>query len=158
MSVIVRETGDIFDCGADAIVIPVNAVGVPGKGLALAAARKWPRWAAKYKGACRAGTLRAGGIHVAEGTGLVNGEWRDFTIVALATKDHWRYPSRLEWVREGLERLVAWAQQEQVGRLAVPALGSGLGGLPWGVVRPLMVSMLEGVDGKVVVFAPQETR
>lgn len=144
-------TGDIFASGADAIVIPVNAVGVPGKGLALAAARRWPEWAADYKAACRRGELRAGWIHVTRGAVMAD---RPRHIIALATKDHWRAPSRIEWVESGLCKLRAWAFGHHVRTLAVPALGCGLGGLSWDEVWPIMKSILVGAMCDVRVYGP----
>ena len=52
--------GNILESDAQAVAIPVNAVGVAGAGLALAAARRWPYWAESYKAACATGRHRAG--------------------------------------------------------------------------------------------------
>ncbi len=144
--------GDMFTCGADAMVVPVNCVGVPGKGLALDAARRWPGWARNYRRACHAG-MRPGTVEGWRGAVLVG---EPLWIVSFATKDPWRDPSRLEWVEEGLDNLRRWAWERGVSRLAVPALGCGLGGLAWSDVRPLMESMLAQAGCReVLVFAPR---
>ena len=49
----IRGEGDLFNCGADVITIPVNCVGVPGKGLAKQFATRYPHAAAVYKDMCK---------------------------------------------------------------------------------------------------------
>ena len=113
-----------------AAVIPVNAHGVMGRGLALAARARWPVQAAAYRAACRAGALAPGALWVS--TGPADGPaW----IVWAATKDRWQERSRLEWVAALGVALACWAAEERPALLAVPALGVGCGGLPWGPVR-----------------------
>lgn len=90
----------LFDTGADALVNPVNCRGVLGAGLARAFKARFPAaYADSYAAACRDGRLRPGSLAA----------WRDpgtpTTVISLATKDHWRDPSRLEWIDAGLVRL-----------------------------------------------------
>lgn len=119
-------TGDIWTTERDLLVIPVNCVGVPGKGLALQWAERDVPGVARYKAYCKARKLDVGGI-------LPCGR-----VLALATKNHWRAPSRLEWVEMGLLR-VALFQERTHKSVALPQVGCGLGGLSWeGQVKPLV--------------------
>lgn len=151
MSIKIIANGDIFAGNHAAVVIPVNAVGTPGKGLALAAAKRWPEWAKDYKRACKVYQLQAGEIHVSR---------FDYTppstpryIIAAAVKDHWRDPSTLECVEQVLCPLRAWAWKSHPRDLAVPALGCGLGGLAWSDVLPLMEAILPQAGCEIVVYA-----
>lgn len=127
---VLLSNGDIFESGCAALVNPVDALtGAQGKGLAAAFKRRWPTRCRLYRVACLEGRMRAGEIMLDEG---------DPIILFAATKDHWRNPSQLEWVRMCLRGIVAWTEEEGVSSVAVPALGCGEGGLPWKDVRPLL--------------------
>lgn len=113
-----RVSGDMFAQEYDFLVITVNCVGVPGKGLALTWAKHEPALAARYKAMCARGALAPGSIVSFDG------------YILAATKDHWRNPSELAWVRAALAELRSFlcAQTEPV-TVALPPLGAGLGGL-----------------------------
>lgn len=153
---IVAPPADIFASTAQAIVVPVNAVGTTGKGLAKSAAKRWPEWADSYRDACKGGNVAPGDIWAPE----CPGEHRQHLrwVVALATKDDWRYPSRLTWVESGLHRLADWCREELVATAAVPALGCGCGGLRWADVLPLMRLILEDSRTEFTVYAPHEAQ
>lgn len=153
MSITLHPPGaDIFASGADAIVIPCNAVGVPGKGLALLAAKRYPGWARTYKAACRAHTYHPGHTYPTRfyDIGAPN------HILTAIVKDHWRDPSRLAWVEDALCDLRAWASSRHPRLLAVPALGCGLGSLAWQDVHPLAVAILGHLDYPIHLYAPHE--
>lgn len=141
-------TGSIFDSGADAIVIPTNTVGVQGAGLAKQAAKRWPAWSRAYAAACKRGDAVPGTIWYHRADTI----W----IVALATKDHWRDPSRIEWVEYGLHDLVNSVGLCEIASVAIPALGCGYGGLAWEDVRPRIERAAEQVPWlDVLVYPPQ---
>jgi hypothetical protein len=76
-------------------------------------------------------------------------------IINFPTKKHWRQPSKLEWITEGLVDLHRVIRENQIRSLALPPLGSGNGGLDWSEVRPeveRVLGDLEDVD--IVVFEP----
>ena len=152
------EQGDIFDSGAEALVNPVNCVGVMGAGLALGFKRRWPAYFAHYVAACRSGELRPGRIHEY----WTNSEEKPNVIFSLPTKMDWQLPSRLEDVDAGLAALVRRVnianEMFGISSIAVPALGCGLGGLDWAEVEPLMVRYLGGLDWlgvDVAIYLPQ---
>jgi O-acetyl-ADP-ribose deacetylase (regulator of RNase III) len=156
---ITDRTGSIFDSHADALVVPVNCVGVAGKGLALEFKRRWPEWFRAYRAACETrdpGRLIAGRVFayfVPSG-----GPW----IIALPTKDHWRRPPDLGLINLGLNSLRRWLiANPQVETIAVPALGCGLGGLEWTRVKPLIENWLDlgspGSGVRVLLYEPQES-
>ena len=77
-------------------------------------------------------------------------------IINFPTKRHWRSKSRIEDIESGLAALAELIRQRGIRSIAVPPLGSGLGGLEWLEVRPRIEEALRGVnDLDVVVFEPQ---
>ena len=153
----IAEGGNLFETGASVIVNPVNTVGVMGKGLALEFLRRYPENFRHYAAACARKRLKPGGI-------LVFGpQTRAPRYIAnLATKDHWRNPSKLEYVERGMADLALWLSQnvalKQVDSIAIPALGCGLGGLEWNEVLPVIRTALDGIDGlRAIIIPPHET-
>jgi O-acetyl-ADP-ribose deacetylase (regulator of RNase III) len=79
-------------------------------------------------------------------------------IINFPTKRHWRGKSRIEDIEAGLAALVSEVRARGIRSIAIPPLGSGLGGLDWKVVRPRIeraMQSLEGID--VTVFEPHST-
>lgn len=133
---------DIFESNADLLVNPVNCMGVMGKGLAKAIADRYPIILHPYKKACRSGDLMIGNIQVLD-------TLRDtppFYIANLPTKNHWKHPSELEYVISGTLALLEWLEthaMSNVTKVAVPALGCGLGGLNWEEVKPELKELFQ---------------
>ena len=77
-------------------------------------------------------------------------------IINFPTKRHWRGNSRIEDVNAGLKDLATVIRERGIRSIAVPPLGSGLGGLEWSDVRPRIEEALHGFkDLDVVVFEPR---
>lgn len=141
-------TGSILAAKVDALANPVNCVGAMGKGLALAVKQRWPETYAEYKIACDHRQLRPGGI-------LITWQTKP-AIIHVATKDHWRSPSQLEWIRLGVAALRAAVLTHGFRSLAIPALGCGNGGLSWAVVKPLIEEafITMPTDVRVLLYEP----
>ena len=76
-------------------------------------------------------------------------------IINFPTKRHWRDKSRIEDIDSGLVALVAEISSRNIQSIAIPPLGSGLGGLQWSKVKPGIENALRGlVTVKVVIFEP----
>lgn len=146
--------GNLLEANAEAYVNPVNTVGVMGKGLALAFKNRFPTAFDAYRKACNEGRVRIGSVFVyerPESTG------RPRVILHVPTKRHWREPSQMSFVEQGLEALVDTVRQRGILSVAVPALGCGLGGLAWAEVRPRMVQALQALPHvEVYLFLPHD--
>jgi O-acetyl-ADP-ribose deacetylase (regulator of RNase III) len=144
-----RGHGNLLTAEFDALVNPVNTVGVMGKGLALQFKKAFPDAFTSYERACRRGELAPGRVHVVE---------RDAPprfIINFPTKEHWRSPSRLEYVQDGLQDLVATVKARGIRSIAIPPLGCGNGGLDWSAVKPLIVQAFESLaEVRVVLYEP----
>ena len=76
-------------------------------------------------------------------------------IIHFPTKKHWRNPSKLEWVKDGLKDLVRVVRQHGIRSIALPPLGCGNGGLDWAEVRPeIEAAAAELTDVDVIVYEP----
>lgn len=144
-----RGTGNLLTTDVDALVNPVNTEGVMGKGLALQFKKAFPDAFTSYERACKAGEVVVGRMHVV--SRLASPRY----IFNFPTKKTWRQPSKLEYVREGLNDLIAQVRRLGISSIAVPPLGCGNGGLSWSEVEPLIVEAFAGVpDVRALVFAP----
>jgi O-acetyl-ADP-ribose deacetylase (regulator of RNase III) len=145
--------GNLLEANVDAVVNTVNTVGVMGKGIALMFKERYPANFKAYRAACKAGEVQVGQLFVTASDELDGPRW----IINFPTKQDWRSPSRLEWVRDGLTALRAFVIQNRIRSIAVPPLGCGNGGLAWPVVRDLIESSLGDIpETKVIVFEPTD--
>jgi O-acetyl-ADP-ribose deacetylase (regulator of RNase III) len=147
--------GNLLDAKADALVNTVNTVGVMGKGIALMFKEAYPENLKAYIAACKKKEINVGRMFVTERQDWVGGpKW----IVNFRTKKHWRNPSKIEWIKEGLVDLKRFIIENRVRSIALPPLGTGNGGLAWDEVRPLIERNLADLqDVDVIVYVPTKT-
>lgn len=139
--------GNILASRAQTITCPVNCVGVMGKGLALEFKQTFSGLLGAYAEACRTERLRIGRPWIYK----VNDAKE---VLCFPTKDHWKKPSTLEYVKFGLLGLLQIYEQEGIHSLAIPPLGCGLGGLEWSQVKPLIEEYLGDLTIGVEVYEP----
>lgn len=145
--------GNLLDAKVDALVNPVNTVGVMGKGLALQFKKAFPANTRAYEAACKRGEVRVGAMFVFE-----TGRECPRFVVNVPTKEHWRSPSKMAYVDDGLVALVAEVRARGIRSIAIPALGAGLGGLAWDDVRPrIEAAMAALVEVDVRLYPPHRT-
>tara|TARA_R110000796_G_scaffold37003_1_gene93658 strand:- start:4425 stop:4916 length:492 start_codon:yes stop_codon:yes gene_type:complete len=143
--------GNLLDADVDALVNPVNTVGVMGKGLALMFKERFPGNMAAYAKACKAGEVQVGRMFVTETGELIGPRW----IINFPTKQHWRAKSQMQWIIDGLAELRRFIEEHKVISVAVPALGAGNGGLSWHDVRPHIEQALGDLQGvEIMIFEP----
>jgi O-acetyl-ADP-ribose deacetylase (regulator of RNase III) len=148
--VIRYTTGNLLESGAEALVNAVNTVGVSGKRIALTFRQAYPDNFRAYEAAAKAGRVAVGEMFMTERLDRV----RPRFIVNFPTKQHWRHPSRLEWIDDGLAALRREIAARGIRSIAIPPLGAGNGGLDWADVRPLIERALANVDADIMVFEP----
>jgi O-acetyl-ADP-ribose deacetylase (regulator of RNase III) len=151
MAMIDFTTGDILRADADAIVNTVNCVGIMGRGIALQFKNAFPDNFKAYETACAHDEVQPGKMFVFETRTLTNPKF----IINFPTKRHWKGKSRMEDVESGLVALVDEIRARGIRSIAIPPLGSGLGGLNWADVRPRIVEALRGMnDLNVMIYEP----
>jgi O-acetyl-ADP-ribose deacetylase (regulator of RNase III) len=143
--------GDILGSDTEAVVNTVNCVGIMGRGIALQFKNAYPDNFKAYAAACKRYEVQPGRMFVFE-TGQLG--WPRF-IINFPTKRHWRGKSRIEDIQAGLKALVSEVRSRRIRSIAIPPLGSGLGGLSWSTVKPLIERAAEELrDVDVVVYEP----
>lgn len=150
--------GDIFQAKVEALVCPVNCVGIMGKGLALAFKQKYPLYYRAYV-LTHTPMLQPGRVIGYNVTARDDAPAVLKTIFSAATKEHWSAPSRIEWVKHVLESLKDYLllSTSTIKSLALPLLGAGNGRLPVGqvvtnitrILSPLTMGAV-GIDIRVV--------
>lgn len=147
-------SGDILRSDAEALVNTVNCVGVMGRGIALQFKKMFPANFKAYAAACKRDEVQPGRMFVFD-TGQLT---PPRTIINFPTKRHWRGQSRMEDIDAGLVALAATIRECGIRSIAIPPLGSGLGGLDWAQVRPRIEAALHELgDVRVMVFEPGGT-
>ncbi len=145
------RTGDILKTDADALINTVNCVGIMGRGIALQFKKAFPENFKAYKTACQRKEVQPGRMFVFKTGSLINPKY----IINFPTKRHWRGKSRLSDIEAGLEALAGEIRKLGISSIAIPPLGSGLGGLDWKHVRSRIEAALSGLDDvRVIVFEP----
>lgn len=144
-------TGNLLDADVDAVVNTVNTVGVMGKGIALMFKEAFPKNFEEYEAACKSKDVVLGQMFVTEREELFGPKW----IINFPTKGHWRYPSKIKWIEDGLDDLTSVIERNGIHSIAIPPLGAGNGGLNWLDVKSLIESRLGELEGvRVVVYEP----
>lgn len=148
------KTGDILNADVEALVNTVNCVGIMGRGIALQFKNNFPRNFAAYEAACARNEVQPGRMFVFETKELTNPKY----IINFPTKRHWRGKSRMEDIDSGLKALVSEIRSRGIRSIAIPPLGSGLGGLAWAEVRPRIIEALQGLnDLDVLIYEPNSS-
>lgn len=148
---IVLTRGNILSADIEALVNSVNCVGVMGRGIALQFKKAFPENYKEYASACKRGEVIPGRNLVFKTGQAIFPHY----IINFPTKRHWRGKSRLSDIESGLDDLVSVIRQLGIHSIAIPPLGSGLGGLDWKEVRQLIEkTMAKLPDVQVVVFEP----
>ena len=146
------KRGDILREDAEALINTVNCIGVMGRGIALQFKNAFPENFKAYAAACKNEEVQPGVMFVFETGQLTNPRY----IINFPTKRHWRGKSRMEDIEVGLKALVDTVRQYNIRSIAIPPLGSGMGGLDWSKVRPHIEATLQSLtDVRVIIYEPK---
>ncbi len=139
--------GNIFESKATTLVNTINCVGVMGKGVALEFKKRYPLMFKDYAEKCEAKAVLPGQPYY----------YNDLTgasVLNFPTKDHWRSPSKLSYIVDGLDWFVENYNELGITSIAFPPLGCGNGGLSWDVVGPIMYRKLKDLPIDIEIYAP----
>ncbi len=143
--------GNLLEAEAEAVVNTVNTVGVMGKGIALMFKEAFPDNFDAYARACKEKNVTLGKMFVTERESLFGPKW----VINFPTKGHWRYPSQIRWIQDGLDDLRSVIESKGIKSIAIPPLGAGNGGLEWEYVREEIESRLAPLhDVRIIVYEP----
>jgi O-acetyl-ADP-ribose deacetylase (regulator of RNase III) len=124
-----------------------------GQGIAFQCTNQFPDNFKAYEAACKHGEVVPGKMFVFKTGSLVNPKY----IINFPTKRHWRGASRIEDIDTGLIDLKKTIISEKIKSIAIPPLGSGLGGLDWNIVRTKIEAALNSLkDVEICIYEPGE--
>lgn len=140
--------GDIFKTPMSVIVVPVNCIGVMGKGLALEARKRVPGLFKDYQRAC----VVDGSIHVGKNWFWQSSEYPK-GILCMPTKYDWRKPSTTTYIDMALDDFITYYQEWGIDSIAFPKIGCGLGQLDWeSQVHPMLLKYCGNLDIPIEVY------
>ena len=139
--------GNIFDSSCQAIVNTVNCVGVMGKSLAAQFKERYPVMFKDYVLRCDLGVIKTGKPYIYN---LLDGR----CIINFPTKNHWRDPSNIIWIEQGLIHIIENYYDWGITSIAFPALGVGCGQLIWEDVRTMMFDILNKSLIDIEIYKP----
>ena len=143
------KKGNIFESDADAIINPVNTVGIMGKGLAYQFKRKYPNNFKNYEKKCKIKEIEIG-------KDLVYTVEKGKVIINFPTKRNWRENSKIEYIKIGLKKLEELILKLDIKSIALPPIGAGNGKLDWNLVKNEILEFDKRISQKikVVVYEP----
>ena len=136
--------GDIFKSPAQVLVNTVNTVGVMGKGIALEFKKRYPDMFQLYRETCDKRRLKTGSLILCYEP--------DHWILLFPTKEHWRNPSRIDYIETGLSKFCRTYAEKGITSIAFPRLGCGNGELNWEDVRPVMEKYLKELPIDIYIY------
>jgi len=140
MTKLIHMTGDIFDTDAKGIGHGINAKGVMGAGIALQFKLRFPEMYQTYKNACTNGTIKGGNSYPWI---LDQGEAFVFNI---CSQEEPGANASYDFLIQGVKQALSQAAWYGVKTIALPRIGSGIGGLDEGLVETILTYLAEGSD------------
>jgi len=144
-------TGDILLTTAQAIAHGVAPNDHFDSGLALALREKWPAMAKDFRHYAHQSHPKPGEVWVWGGTDGA----RIFNLMTQEGEHtHGARPGKatLANVNHALRRLRHEIEKGEISSLALPALATGVGGLAWIDVRPVIEQNLEGLTIPIYIY------
>lgn len=148
-------SGDILLSSAQAVAHGVAPNDPFHSGLALALREKWPAMYKDFRHYCQTSHPKPGSTWSWAGVG----EHGPVRLVALLTQEggyeHGAKPgpAHANHVNHALKELHAWVEQENIQSLALPRLCTGVGGMAWEAVLPLIRQHLGSLKVPVYVYS-----
>lgn len=154
---IVEVRGDLFKSKMQTIAITVNVVGAMGKGVARTCRELYPECLSFYLKHYSYSTNSnvPYQVHLERSVrtirifDCIEGDRR---LLFFPTKQHWKMPSKLEWIEENLLTVADHYQSLGITSLALPPLGCGNGGLNTADVFPRIKAILRDIDIPVELY------
>lgn len=136
--------GNIFTSSCQTQVNTVNCVGVMGAGIALEFKLRYPDMFTKYASLCEQKQIDIGKLWLYKNESC----W----VLNFPTKQHWKYPSKLNYLQRGLDKFMQTYKDKGIQSIAFPVLGAAKGGLSEDQVLNLMEDYLKDCTIPVEVY------
>jgi O-acetyl-ADP-ribose deacetylase (regulator of RNase III) len=136
--------GTVFNTPAKTLVNTVNCFGIMGAGIALEFKLRYPEMFEDYVRKCEQKEIRIGRPRLFRYS-------EDLWIMNFPTKNHWRNPSKMSYIEEGLKYFIENYKKVNIDSIAFPKLGTNNGGLDWNDVKTVMEKYLKRADIDVYI-------
>jgi len=136
--------GNIFTSSCQTVVNTINCSGVMGAGIALEFKLRYPEMFEKYKCFCEQAKIKPGNLWLYKSPS----RW----ILNFPTKNHWKLPTKKEYLELGLEKFLASYESRGITSVAFPVLGAQHGGLAEGESIEIMTKYLEQCDINIEIY------
>jgi O-acetyl-ADP-ribose deacetylase (regulator of RNase III) len=138
------RTGDLFLTEAEAIGHGCNCEGVMGAGIALQFKKRYPEMYVDYKQECRVG-WEPGCVF----------KWQDTKpggklIINMATQKYRGPNARYDWLENALTKAL---NTPNLNSLAIPWIGTGIGGLKPKNVKEIFDKLGNSTTVKLIVYS-----
>lgn len=143
--------GDILKSQAQAIAHGVAPYDDYKQGLALSLREQWPNLYKDFRHYCHTKHPKEGGVWAWKGPG---GPIIYNLLTQEAPKNHDSHPGKasLPNINHSLRSLVKELKEEGVTSLAITKIATGVGGMDWKDVKPLLEQHLSELDIPVYVY------
>ena len=139
---IIDTQGDLFDSRNKVIGQGCNCVGLMGAGVAKIVRDRHPIAFEKYKRAIEAG------VYVPGYAQFVIDHENDRCIYNLATQNQPGADAQLNWIFLAVANMFSHAMANGISHIAIPRIGSGIGGLRWEEVNDQLWEAHDFMDFK----------
>lgn len=149
--------GDILLSRAQALAHGVAPGDHFDQGLALALRERFPSMVKDFRHYCHQEHPKAGTVWAWAGAGSGGGAGvRVYSLLTQESamgKGEKPGPAHVEYVGHALRDLKKHIEKEKLQSVALPRLATGVGGLKWADVRPLIDKYLGDIPAKVYVYS-----
>jgi len=115
-----------------------------GAGIALECRLRYPKMYEKYKQLCDDNKFSIGMLWLYKS----NYKW----VLNFPTKNHWKYPSKKEYLHKGLQKFIKTYQSREIDSIAFPLLGADKGGINPSESLKLMKSYLDKLNINIEIY------
>ena len=137
--------GNIFNTKCQTIVNTVNCYGVMGAGIALECKMRFPEMFERYEELCTNKQLVPGQLYLYKS----DTRW----VLNFPTKNHWKFPSKIEYLEKGLEKFVETFSSKGIESIAFPLLGSSHGGIDPEISMEIMTRSLKDLQIPIEIYS-----
>jgi len=137
-------TGNIFTSNCQTLVNTVNCVGIMGSGIALEFKFRYPEMFDKYVKLCNENKISIGSLWLYKS--------KDKFILNFPTKDHWKYPTKIEYLEKGLKKFNDTYAERGIISIAFPILGASNGGLSDDLSLSIMTTYLSACNLPIEIY------
>ena len=148
---IYEVSGDILLTKAQMIAHGIASNDPMTQGLALSLHKNYPAMHKDFHHWCHVKNPKPGSAWMWGGTGGV----RIANLITQESEGHGGHPGKasVKYVRKSLKKLKKMIKKESITSVALPKLATGVGGLDWNDVEPLITEILGDLKIPVYVYS-----